>query len=110
MLNKNTEKVSLFTAISFVIANMIGTGVFTSIGFQLLDINDVFAVLLLWVIGGVIAITGANVYGELGSVMPRSGGEYHYLSEIYHPIVGYLSGFFLLLLVLPHRLLSHQWL
>ena len=94
MLNKNTEKIGLFTAISFVIANMIGTGVFTSIGFQLVDISNVFAVLLSWVIGGVIAIIGADVYGELGSVMPRSGGEYHYLSEIYHPIVGYLSGFF----------------
>jgi len=81
-----------YTAVSIVIANMIGTGVFTSLGFQVIGIHSTFAILLLWVIGGVIALSGALSYGELAAAMPRSGGEYVYLSRIYHPAVGFLSG------------------
>jgi APA family basic amino acid/polyamine antiporter len=85
-------KLGLVTATSFVIANMIGAGVFTSLGYQLQSTKTVFSVMLLWVIGGVFALCGSLVYGELGAAMPRSGGEYHYLSKIYHPAVGFLSG------------------
>lgn len=85
--------VSLFTAICLVIANMIGTGVFTSLGFQVgAGISSPFSLLLLWFVGGIFALCGALCYGELGAVMPRSGGEYHYLSKIYHPAMGFLSG------------------
>ena len=87
-----TGKIRLSGATSLVIANMIGTGVFTSLGFQLLGLHDLPAVLALWIVGAVAALCGALVYGELGAAMPRSGGEYHYLSKIYHPVVGYLSG------------------
>lgn len=87
------KKITLFTATSLVIANMIGTGVFTSLGFQLLDIHSPFAILLLWITGGVIALCGALCYAELGAALPRSGSEYHYLSRIYHPVVGFMSGF-----------------
>ena len=86
------RKISLFTAISVVIANMIGTGVFTSLGFQLNGIQSVFAIIMLWFVGGLIALCGALSYGELASAMPRSGGEYHYLSVLLHPLVGFLSG------------------
>ena len=83
-----------FTGVtSFTVANMIGTGVFTTLGFQLLDLHTPFALLALWIVGGLIALCGSLVYGELGAAMPRSGGEYHYLSVIYHPAVGFLSGF-----------------
>lgn len=94
MLNpKNSVyKFGLFTASAFVIANMIGTGVFTSLGFLLGNTTNFVAVMLLWLFGGVIALCGALVYGELGAVMPRSGGEYHYLREIYHPMLGFISG------------------
>lgn len=85
-------KFGLVTASAFVIANMIGTGVFTSLGFQLIDTTNFISILLLWTLGGVIALCGALVYGELGAAMPRSGGEYHYLREIYHPILGFMSG------------------
>ncbi|MCC7302987.1 MAG: amino acid permease [Bacteroidia bacterium] len=87
------KKISLFTATSLVIANMIGTGVFTSLGFQLFDIQSPFAILLLWITGGLLALCGALCYAELGSALPRSGSEYHYLSHIYHPVVGFMSGF-----------------
>ena len=71
---------------------MVGTGVFTSLGYQLLGIQSGFALLMLWVVGGLIALCGAVCYGELAAALPRSGGEYHYLSRIYHPALGFLSG------------------
>lgn len=81
-----------YAATSVVVANMIGTGVFTSLGFQLLDIQSTFPLLLLWVVGGAAAFCGAVSYAELGAAIPRSGGEYAFLSRIYHPAVGFVSG------------------
>lgn len=86
------DKISLGTATSIAIANMIGTGVFTSLGFQLLDLRSGFALLVLWVVGGAFALCGALTYGELAAALPRSGGELHFLSRIYHPAVGFLAG------------------
>src|SRR5215475_6064658 len=77
---------------AIVIANMIGTGVFTSTGFQARDLHDPPTILLAWIVGGVLALCGAAAYAELGAMMPRAGGEYVYLSEAYHPAVGFLSG------------------
>jgi APA family basic amino acid/polyamine antiporter len=85
-------KIGFGTAISLVIANMIGTGVFTSLGFQVMSIQSPFAILMLWVTGGVLALCGALTYGEIGSAFPESGGEYNYLSKLYHPSIGFLSG------------------
>ena len=79
-------------AASIVIANMVGTGVFTSLGFQLADIQSGFVLMMLWAIGGVIAFCGAMSYAELGAALPRSGGEYNFLGEIYHPAAGFVSG------------------
>lgn len=90
--SRSTPAIGLFAASSIVVANTIGTGVFTSLGFQAVDIQSGFSLLLLWVIGGVFALCGALSYGELSAMMPRSGGEYHFLSKIYHPAVGFLSG------------------
>ena len=89
---KNTVKLGLFSITSFVVANMIGTGVFTSLGFQLMGIKSAFAIIALWIMGGVIALCGSLVYGELGAAMPRSGGEYNFMSRIYHPVAGFLAG------------------
>ncbi len=80
------------TAIAVVVANMVGTGVFTSIGFQIIDIKSTFVLLMLWLVGGVAALCGALTYAELASRLPRSGGEYNFLSRIYHPAVGFVSG------------------
>ena len=91
-MKKASDKFGWSTASAFIIANMIGTGVFTSLGFQLVSTQNLIAILLLWFLGGVIAFCGAVSYGELGAAMPRSGGEYHYLSNIYHPAVGFLAG------------------
>jgi APA family basic amino acid/polyamine antiporter len=75
-----------------VIANMVGTGVFTSLGFQLLDIQSPFVLIMLWIVGGFTALCGALTYAELGAALPRSGGEYNFLTEIYHPAAGFVSG------------------
>ena len=80
------------TAVSVVVANMIGTGVFTSLGFQLLEIQSGFVLLMLWAVGGIAALCGALCYAELGAALPRSGGEYNFLGRIYHPGVGFVSG------------------
>src|SRR2546423_15439574 len=90
---KPRRTISLFTACAIVIANIIGTGIFTSLGFQLEEIHSGFPLLLLWVVGGVAALCGALSYGELSAALPRSGGEYHFLSKIYHPAVGFMAGF-----------------
>lgn len=87
-----SKKYSLNTATAVVIANMIGTGVFGSLGFQLLGIHDLASIIILWALGGAIALCGAFAYSELGAALPQSGGEYHFLSEIFHPSVGFLSG------------------
>ncbi|MEO0576295.1 MAG: amino acid permease [Pseudomonadota bacterium] len=80
------------TAASIVIANMVGTGVFTSLGYQLADISSGFVLMMLWLIGGITAFCGAMCYAELGAALPRSGGEYHFLGKIYHPAAGFVSG------------------
>ena len=71
---------------------MVGTGIFTSLGFQVGDLPSGFAIMALWAIGGICALCGALSYAELGAALPRSGGEYHFLREIYHPALGFVAG------------------
>lgn len=70
---------------------MIGTGVFTSVGFQLSSVQNTWSILLLWMAGGMLALFGAFAYAELGTHFKESGGDYIYLSRVFHPLVGYLS-------------------
>ena len=86
------QRVSLLTATCIVIANMVGTGIFTSLGFQVGDLSSGFAITVLWLVGGICALCGALSYAELGAALPRSGGEYNFLREIYHPSLGFLAG------------------
>ena len=87
-----SKNLSILTASSLVISSMIGTGVFTSLGFQVVDIKSGFAILFLWLLGGIVAFCGAVCYAELGSVFKRSGGEYNLLRELYHPALGFVAG------------------
>ena len=89
---QGARTVSLLTATCIVVANMVGTGIFTSLGFQVGDLPTGFAIMALWTIGGICALCGALSYAELGAALPRSGGEYHFLREIYHPSVGFMAG------------------
>ncbi len=89
---RNLPKVSTVTALALAVADMIGTGVFTSLGFQVRDIPSGFSLLLLWVVGGAVALCGALSYSELAAAFPRSGGEYNFLSRTFHPALGFMAG------------------
>lgn len=86
------RKLGLFPATNIVVANMIGAGIFTTSGLLMAGLNNPLLMLGLWVVGGVIALCGALSYGELGAAMPGAGGEYLFLSRLYHPLFGFLSG------------------
>jgi len=86
------QGITAFTATAIAVADMVGIGVFTSLGFQVRDIESGFALLMLWITGGVVALAGALSYAELAAALPRSGGEYNFLSRIYHPSVGFMAG------------------
>ena len=86
------RQLGLLVTAAIVIANMIGTGVFTSTGFQAASLHDPWTILFAWVVGGALALCGAAAYAELGAMMPEAGGEYVYLRKAYHPAVGFMSG------------------
>ncbi len=85
-------KISWITATAIVVADTIGVGVFTSLGFQVADIPSGFSLLLLWIVGGIVAICGAICYSELAAMLPRSSGEYNFLRRMYHPAFGFVAG------------------
>ena len=85
-------KIGWRSAAALVLANMIGTGAFTTLGLQLERLEGGLALLALWAVGGFVAWCGAVSYAELGTRLPKSGGEAHFLSEIFHPLLGFLSG------------------
>src|SRR3954463_6127538 len=84
--------VSVLVATAIVVADMIGVGVFTSLGFQVTGIPSGFSILLLWTVGGVVALCGVFSYGELGAMFPRSSGEYNFLGRAFHPAFGFVAG------------------
>ncbi len=92
LMTVSTKKYTARSATAVIVANMIGTGVFAALGYQLLEIQSGFALLMLWVVGGLTALCGALSYAELGAAMPQSGGEYNFLGKIYHPVVGFVAG------------------
>ncbi len=88
----NSNSIGLPTATAIVIANMIGAGIFTSLGFQLVATVNTWSIAILWSLGALMALCGALSYSEIATYWVRSGGEYHFLSKAFHPVLGYLSG------------------
>ncbi|MDJ0863934.1 MAG: amino acid permease [Gammaproteobacteria bacterium] len=88
----STRHIGYPSAMAIVIASMVGTGVFTTLGLQATQGHGGFTLLAAWAVGGLVALCGALSYAELAAALPRSGGEYHYLREIYHPAIGVLAG------------------
>jgi basic amino acid/polyamine antiporter, APA family len=84
--------VGLATATSIVIANVIGSGIFTTPGFLARDLGSPTALLGIWVLGAILALAGALSYSELGAAYPEAGGEYVYLREAYGPLVAFVNG------------------
>ncbi|HEY0484334.1 MAG TPA: APC family permease [Kofleriaceae bacterium] len=85
------RKLGLWSGVGIVIANMIGAGVLTTPGFMAMDLAPSY-ILLAWLVGGVAALSGARAYAAVAQAIPRSGGEYRYLSTLWHPLLGYLAG------------------
>jgi APA family basic amino acid/polyamine antiporter len=86
------RQLKLFPATNIVVADMIGAGIFTTSGLLLLELGSPLLMIALWFGGGILALSGALCYGALGAAMPRAGGEYAYLSEQFHPLLGFLTG------------------
>ncbi|MFO8234000.1 MAG: amino acid permease [Bacteroidales bacterium] len=86
------RKLGFFPVVAIIIADMVGTGIFTTSGLLMENLRNPVVMISLWAVGGFIALSGAVCYAELSTAMPHSGGEYLYLSKLFHPIVGFLSG------------------
>ncbi|NLT67728.1 MAG: amino acid permease [Acidobacteria bacterium] len=91
------HRMGLFSGMGMVIANMIGAGVFLSTGYMAQDLTPQ-QILLAWAIGAFLALSGARAYAAIAQLVPKSGGEYRYLSTLIHPALGYLAGWASLLL------------
>jgi APA family basic amino acid/polyamine antiporter len=89
---KVRREMGLFTATSIVVANMVGAGIFTATGIISGFLPGPGWALGCWAFGGLIAMAGALCYAELATRMPDEGGEYFYLSRLYHPSLGFLTG------------------
>ena len=92
MTEKGRRVLTLVPASAIVIGNMIGTGVFTTTGLMVGMGAAGGDIVLAWLLGGIVAFCGALCYAEIGANLPQSGGEYHYLSRLLHPSLGFMSG------------------
>jgi len=93
------RRLGLFDATMIVMGGIIGAGIFVNPAVVARNVHTATLVLGAWLIGGVIALIGAFVYAELAALRPRVGGQYAYLRDAYHPIVAFLYGWTLLLVV-----------
>jgi len=86
------RKLGLFPVVNIVVANVIGAGIFTTTGYLMGYLGSAWLMLILWVAGGLIAFCGALTYGELGANYPEAGGDYTFITKLFHPLPGFLSG------------------
>src|SRR4051812_20794190 len=93
------RRLGLFDATMIVMGGIIGAGIFVNPAVVARNVHTPFLVIGAWLIGGAIALIGAFVYAELAALRPRVGGQYAYLRDAYHPIVAFLYGWTLLLVV-----------
>lgn len=90
--NKLPRKLGLFSVTNIVVANIIGTGIFTTSGFIMGFLGNPLLMLSLWFAGGIIALCGTIAFGELGATFPEAGGEYIFITKLFSPLLGFLSG------------------
>lgn len=93
------KRVTLFDGISLVVGAMIGSGIFIVSADIARSVGSPGWLMIVWLITGIITIIGAVSYGELASMMPHVGGQYVYLKEAYHPLLGFLFGWTTFLVV-----------
>jgi APA family basic amino acid/polyamine antiporter len=97
VVKSRRHQFGLFSAVILVVANMVGTGIFTTSGFILQELQNPWAMLGCWAVGGLFALSGALCYGELGARFPLAGGEYVFLRESFGELPAFLSGWVSLL-------------
>ena len=88
-----------FDGTMIVIGGIIGSGIFINPYLVARALDTPLLVLGAWVAGGAVALAGAFAYAELGQRLPKAGGQYVYLSEAWHPLVGFLYGWALLFMI-----------
>lgn len=93
------KELSLFDAVAIVVGTIIGSGIFLIPSFIATQLNSLGAVLLVWVVGGILTIFGALSLAELGSIYPRTGGLCTYLRQAYGPLPAFLYAWALLLVI-----------
>jgi APA family basic amino acid/polyamine antiporter len=86
------KRVNLFDGIAIVAGAMIGSGIFIVSADIARSVGSPGWLMVVWLITGIITVIGALCYGELASMMPHVGGQYVYLKEAYHPLIGFLFG------------------
>jgi amino acid transporter len=91
-MSHESRQVGQGAATALVVANMVGTGVFTTSGILMQLLGSPWLVLLTWLLGGVIAMLGALCYGALARKIPESGGEYIFLARTLHPAAAFVAG------------------
>lgn len=102
MENKKTgliQGLGLLEATTIVIGSMIGSGIFLAPSIMAQYIQTPGLIILLWIIGGIITICGALSYGELAASMPKAGGQYVFLREAYNPLMAFLYGWTVFLVI-----------
>jgi APA family basic amino acid/polyamine antiporter len=93
------RKLGPLDATMIVVSGIIGSGIFINPAVVAQKVDTSFLILAVWIGGGVIAVCGAFVFAELGTVVPRAGGQYAFFREAFHPLVGFLHGWALLLII-----------
>ena len=93
------RQVGLFDATMVVMGGIVGAGIFINPYVVARQVHSPVLILAAWVLGGLVAMVGAFIYAELADRMPNVGGQYSYLREAYHPVLGFLYGWVLLLVV-----------
>ncbi|MFV0594051.1 MAG: APC family permease [Draconibacterium sp.] len=91
------RRLGLFPVTNIVVANIIGAGIFTTTGYIMDFLGNPWLMIVLWCIGGLISFCGALAFGELGAAYPEAGGEYVFISKLFSPLLGFLSGWLSLL-------------
>lgn len=86
------KELGYFSLTNIVVGDMIGAGIFTTSGLLLAQLHSPVLLLILWIVGGGIALCGAMSYSELGANFPKAGGDYIFLTELFSPLAGFLTG------------------
>jgi basic amino acid/polyamine antiporter, APA family len=93
------RKLTLFDATMIVISGVIGSGIFINPYLVAQAVKTTPLILAVWLVGGLVALAGAFVFAELATVMPKVGGQYAFFREAFHPLVAFLHGWSLLLII-----------